>query len=509
MLKTTATLALTIAALALTTATATPAMSTASDRTASPVAHTDKGALRGTLTGTARVFQGVPYAAPPTAGRRWTAPAPAPGWRGVRHATRPGAACAQSGAIGIKGPKSNEENCLFLNVTSPRTVSAAPRPVMVWLHGGDHEDGEGAMYGAERLAAQGDVVVVTVNYRLGALGWLGDGNYGLQDQQAALRWVRANAAAFGGDPRNLTLFGESGGARSVCANLVSPASAGLFDRAILQSGPCLDDHENLTRAEALRNAGKLDSKFEKDLRGVGAEQLVAADDEETRYGPVYGTKLLPRAPREAFASGRFNRVPVLHGINRDEETFRIWGAEFAKRSEDPAATLTDADVRTYLAQPFGAGAVDRILARYPASAYGASHGRALAAAMTDALWGRTAVDTNRALGARTQTYAYEFAEAENPWFKDLPRGSFPVGAPHLAELPYLFDLGWAEPLNTAQQALSASLIDTWSDFARTGRAAWKPYTPAAPNVRSLSSTGPRPTDFEGGHKYPFWKELLG
>jgi para-nitrobenzyl esterase len=378
---------------------------------------------------------------------------------------------------------------------------------MVWLHGGDHEDGEGAMYGAERLAAQGGVVVVTVNYRLGALGYHGDGNFGLQDQQAALRWVRANAAAFGGDPGNVTLFGESGGARSVCAHLVSPASAGLFDRAILQSGPCLDDDAILTRAQALRHARRLDGRFEAPLRTVPAADLVAADDEETRYGPVYGTRLLPRTPDRAFASGRFHRVPVLHGINRDEETFRIWGQEFEKRRrlQDPAATLGEQDVRAYLADAFGPEAVDGVMARYPAEEWGGSHGRALAAAMTDGLWARPAVETNKALGAGTRTYAYEFAEASNPWFQGLPRGSFPIGAPHLGELPYLFDMAWAEPLTGHQPALAASLIDIWSDFARTGRAAWKPYTPASPNVRSLSSEGARATDFEAEHRYSFWK----
>jgi para-nitrobenzyl esterase len=495
MSKTTVVIAA-VAALAVGTLTGTGAAAGAPTGP-SPVVRTADGAVRGTLTETARVFQGIPYAAPPA---RWKAPRPVRAWHGVREATEPGAACAQSGAIPVKGPKSDAEDCLFVNVTTPRAAAPAPRPVMVWLHGGDHEDGEGAMYGAQRLAAGGDVVVVTVNYRLGALGYLGDGNFGLQDQQAALRWVRANAAAFGGDPRNVTLFGESGGARSICANLVSPASAGLFHRAVLQSGPCMDDDETLTRAEALRHARHLEREFDKPLHTVSAAELVAADDEETRYGPVYGTRLLPDTPREAFASGRFNRVPVLHGINRDEETFRVYGLELSRQR-----LLDEHDVRAYVTGAYGAEVAEKVLARYPASAYGGSYGRALAAAMTDAVWGRSAIATNDALGARTPTYAYEFSEQDNPWFKDFPRASFPVGAPHLAELPYLFDLAWAEPLTAEQRRLSAALTGIWSDFARTGRAPWKPYTPDAPHTAAISSEGVHPTDLAKDHNHSFWK----
>lgn len=177
MLKTTAvTLAVTALTAGALTTTAT-ATTTATTTAEAPVVRTDKGVLRGTVTETARTFQGIPYAAPPTGPRRWAPPAPAPAWRGLRDVTKPGTPCAQSGAIPIKGPKSETEDCLFLNVTTPRTTprtatatasasasatdAARPRPVMVWLHGGDHEDGEGAMYGSERFAAQGDAVVVT------------------------------------------------------------------------------------------------------------------------------------------------------------------------------------------------------------------------------------------------------------------------------------------------------------------------------------------------------------
>ncbi|NUT97031.1 MAG: carboxylesterase family protein, partial [Saccharothrix sp.] len=200
------------------------------------VVVTAGGAVRGVVGEDHRVYRGLPYAEPP---ERWAAPRPPRSWTGVRDATRSGNACAQSAGFGAG---SEHEDCLYLDVTAPR--AGRGKPVVVWLHGGAFQFGAGADYDARRMAALGDVVVVAVNYRLGVFGFLahpglaGSGNYGLADQQAALRWVRRNAAAFGGDPGNVTIAGESSGARSVCAHLVAPGSQGLFHRAVVQSEPC-------------------------------------------------------------------------------------------------------------------------------------------------------------------------------------------------------------------------------------------------------------------------------
>lgn len=202
------------------------------------VVELDSGRVRGLVFDEHRLFQGIPYAAPPVGELRWRAPQPVEPWAGVRDATEPGSPCPQLPQP-FAAMASGDEDCLSLNVTAPRT--GGPKPVMVWLHGGGGTNGEGAVFDPRRLVVAEDVVVVTANYRLGIFGGFGypglpGGAFGIADQQAVLRWVQRNIAAFGGDPDNVTLFGESYGGLSVSAHLVAPGSAGLFHRAIVQSG---------------------------------------------------------------------------------------------------------------------------------------------------------------------------------------------------------------------------------------------------------------------------------
>jgi para-nitrobenzyl esterase len=210
---------------------------------AAPIVMTGSGPVRGVRGPAVDSYQGIPYAQPPTGDLRWRAPRPVRPWTTAIDATTPGPACAQNEPgkpAGTTLPGSGED-CLYLNVTTPR---GQRRPVIVWIHGGGNTAGTGSEYDATRMATRGDVVVVTINYRLGVFGFFGypglsgSGAFGLQDQQAALRWVRANAAAFGGDPGNVTVAGESAGGVDICAQLTAPGSAGLFARAILQSGSC-------------------------------------------------------------------------------------------------------------------------------------------------------------------------------------------------------------------------------------------------------------------------------
>ncbi|NVI88625.1 carboxylesterase family protein [Actinomadura sp. BRA 177] len=221
---------------------AAPAVAQARPSHAPAVVRTDLGPVRGQAHPGYRIFQGIPYAAPPTGNLRWRPPQPARPWHGMYDATSPRSQCAQL-APPYGGETTYGEDCLYLNVTTP--ARARRLPVMVWVHGGSNTTGSGSAYNAAKLAVDGDVVVVTINYRLGPLGWLAHpgletgadrryqaGNYGLLDQQAALRWVQRNARTFGGDPRNVTLFGESAGAADSCANLVSPSAAGLFHKVI-------------------------------------------------------------------------------------------------------------------------------------------------------------------------------------------------------------------------------------------------------------------------------------
>ncbi|MFJ6761101.1 carboxylesterase/lipase family protein [Streptomyces sp. NPDC091273] len=488
--------------------------------------RTDKGVVRGTVTDTVRSFEGIPYAAPPIGELRWAPTAPAKRWRGVRNATEPGAACPQTGSVPPVGSRSDDEDCLFVNVTTPRKAAGKARPVMVYLHGGDHTDGSGAMYGAQRLAAEGDVVVVTVNYRLAALGYLAhpdleqrgeSGNYGFLDQQAALRWVQRNAAAFGGDPDDVTLFGESAGGYSTCAHMVAPSSAGLFDRVILQSAPCTADMGRRERPAALDQGRATVAALQqehpgKDWRTAPVDRLVNGFGTGPEYGPVYGGTLLPRTPQEAFASGQFNKVPVLQGINRYEERGRVYGFELQKKAmaQDPAAQIDQADYDRHLKDVFKEQA-PAVAAQYPVSAFGNSPALALGAALTDGNWARPSVDSGRALSRHVPTHTYEFADNEVPWYSDAQyqKPGFDVGAAHMFELPYLFGLDAYEPLTPAQQGLSHEMIRIWTHFARTGKAGWKPTTQAAPNVQSLASGpgGVHPVDFAKDHRYDFWKSL--
>ena len=207
------------------------------------VVRTDAGLVRGQAAATSQVFNGIPYAAPPVGALRWKAPQPVQPWSGVKDATKLSSACPQQANAEAPSGSTNED-CLYLNVTTPKQQSAKPRAVVVWIPGGGFFSGTGNSYEASKMAARGDVVVVTVNYRLGIFGFFGypglpaSGTYGIQDQQAALRWVQRNARAFGGDPRNVTVAGESAGGMSVCAQLTSPTSTGLFSKAVMQSGSC-------------------------------------------------------------------------------------------------------------------------------------------------------------------------------------------------------------------------------------------------------------------------------
>lgn len=197
------------------------------------VVRLEAGTLQGVADHQIVRFQGIPYAAPPVGALRWTAPQPIQSWSGIREATTLASPCPQ-------GENILNEDCLYLNLTVPRSSNRA-KPVMLWLHGGGLVGGTGNTYDPQRLALEGDVIIATVNFRLGVFGYFGypnlagSGTFGLQDQQAALRWIKRNIAAFGGDPNNITLFGESGGAVAACAHLTSPGAAGLINKAILRS----------------------------------------------------------------------------------------------------------------------------------------------------------------------------------------------------------------------------------------------------------------------------------
>ncbi|MGW3107801.1 carboxylesterase/lipase family protein [Streptomyces sp. NPDC001100] len=476
------------------------------------------GVLRGAAHDGYRTFEGIPYAAPPVGRLRWAPPRPAAPWAGVRDATRPASACPQPAGEVPGG--STDEDCLHLNVTTPDGAGPArPRPVIVWLHGGGLTTGAGSSYDAHRMATRGDVVVVTVNYRLGALGYLahtglpGSGTFGLADQQAALRWVRAEIGAFGGDAQNVTLAGESAGGHSVCAQLASPAAAGLFDRAVIESGPCAGSPDrpfapssvplSTARATGADLAAKVGCGSARDvlacLRRVPVPRLLAAQD--TDQHPAHGTPLLPTDPGTAIAAGRFHHVPVLIGNNHDEGNG--WAAGIIEAGNPVTPDTWPDVVSAFFPAP---GQAEAIVHEYPVRRAD-DGGPAFGAVIGDANFACPTARTDAALRtAQVPTWRYEFADEHAP---PLTSGTppFPLGAPHASELPYLFDLGGRpRSLTAAQHRLADTMIDYWTRFAGTG----DPNGPASPDwprnaVLSLAPDRILPTrTAELRHHCAFW-----
>ncbi|MFC7673105.1 carboxylesterase/lipase family protein [Mycolicibacterium sp. GCM10028919] len=456
------------------------------------VVTTAQGDVRGVVAPDHRFFGGLPYAAPPVGALRWQPPAPAQSWTGLRKATRVGPRCIQDVGDPEIG-RQTDEDCLTLNVWTPPAsqdegsgegtdegTKAELKPVMVWIHGGAFINGSSGIYDSKWLTTRGDIVVVTLNYRLGTLGFLAHpslgpagavGNYGLADQQAALRWVHDNIAAFGGDPDKVTIAGESAGGMSVCDHLVAPGSKDLFDGAIIQSGPCqaqlaLPEAERIS-VDYARDVGCGDpATAAACLRALPAKQLrdpvqYFRIGDDALSGPVTGTETLPVDPMAAFAAGDAARVPLLIGSNRDE--FTLFLALEYLRGQD----LLPAEYPGVLEQTFGRGA-DAVAARYPLDRYGGNAPLAYSAAVTDGEFACVDQRITADLSRESPVYAYEFNDRNPPMpepFRTLP---FPVGASHSLELRYLFDVGGAPPLNPAQQTLSDQMIDYWSEFIRTG-----------------------------------------
>jgi para-nitrobenzyl esterase len=500
------------------------------------VVQTDAGPVRGAVTDGHRLFQGIPYAASTAGERRWRPPQPAPPWTQVRDATRPGPMCPQQPSSYAE-VASVAEDCLCLNVTTPRAAGPQPpRPVMVWIHG-DGAIGAGSFFDARRLATVGDVVVVTINYRLGIFGAFGhpgledSGAFGLQDQQAALRWVARNAAAFGGDPGNVTVFGESYGGLSTSAHLVAPGSAGLFHRAIVQSGFALMDlpaggifpglpavawygWRSTAEVEALGAAvapqlGCADAATALAcLRGVPVPELFAHAQPFQPYG--FGNRVLPEVPAQALADGRFHRVPVISGSTRDEH--RLFVGLFRALAGQP---VTARQYPTLLAEAFGDHAGE-VRARYPVSAY-QSPSLAWATVLTDRMWARSTFRQHRLLARQVPVYAYEFADRHAPMYLPFPE-DLPPGAFHAAEVPYLFpDRPFQAGSTPDQRRLSEQLMRYWANFARAGDPngpdlpPWRPFDNArpVPRVQSLApgAGGIGPVDYAAEHQLDFWSGL--
>ena len=498
------------------------------------VVRTDHGLVRGFHQHGAREFLGIPYAAPPTGANQWRPPQPLAPWRGIRLATKPGHDCAQAGSIatGVL-TTSTFENCLFLNVyTSPR-AAGRPLPVMVWIHGGGFTGGAGRIYDGALLAARHHVIVVTVNYRLSAFGFLAlpsldtestdssSGDYGLMDQQAAMRWVQNNAFAFGGNPGDVTIFGESAGGASVCANMASPTAFGLFSRAIAESG-CIFPAQ--TKKAAERQGTALARKLgctkpataAACMRAKPAAAILKAEpSSQLAWGPVIGGVTLPLGPIKAFETGHYLHVPLLQGSNLNEGEFFV-GIEFDLIGGHP---LTAAQYPNVVTAQFGAKDGKAVLAHYPLSKF-PSPDLAYAQVLTDSQFSCPALLTD-ILTQHSGNYAYEFSDPHPP--NDfMVKFSFPLGAAHSTELQYVFgkiplrDI--TPPFTPAQFALSAQMMDYWTHFAATGNpnAAgtphWSRFGGGQPQIQELvpKATAPEAESvFAGAHQCAFWATIEG
>ena len=498
------------------------------------VVRTDKGLVRGVGDGGAREFLGIPYAAPPVGRLRWRPPQPAVRWRGIRDASKPGDACAQNGSIATGVPvTSTTENCLYLNVYAPARPGLRPWPVMVWVHGGGFSGGAGSIFDGAPLAVTGNVVVVTINYRLGPFGFLAlpsldaegsggaSGDYGLMDQQAALRWVQRNARAFGGGPRDVTIFGESAGGASVCDNMASPTASGLFGHAIAESG-CLQPGQDQQQAErqgasfAARLGCSNAAAAAACLRGKPvASLLAAAAGVPGGWAPVVGGRTLPLQPAIAFTTGRYAHVPLLQGTDLDDERLSV-GFEFGVLGPP----MTAAQYPVILASQFGAADAAKVEARYPLPAY-PSPGLAYASVLTDSQSSCPALATDTLVSRSGIVYAFEFSDPDPPNDFSIALGitfSFPLGDAHSTELQYVFGkvpyLDITPPFTAAQFTLSAQMMKYWSRFAATGNPNgsgapyWPAFGPARQRIEELTSAGIAPTaSFAAYHRCAFWARI--
>jgi len=504
------------------------ALTSAATTANNPVIVTQSGRLQGVVSTEMIEYLGIPYAAPPVGTLRWMPPQAFGRWKGVFQATQFGNTCPQ-----ING---GDENCLFLNVYTPHAKNSAKPtrlPVMVWIHGGGLTNGAGSDFDPTPLVEGGDVIVVTINYRLGMLGFFAQqaldteghlaGNYGFMDQQFALRWVKRNIAAFGGDPRRVTIFGKSAGGLSIYSQLASPLAAGLFQRAIAQSGAyagfapdyrvqilpiaTVETTGNplVESGAALADAVGCPDQIAACLRAVDPGTLVMTPK---AIFPTIDGRLLTQTPGDAFTGGNFNRVPVITGNNHDEYRYFV--------ATNFPLPVTNAQYAGVFDAVFGSQLAPRVEAQYPLGINPPANETELqlAAAGTDGIFVCTARRAEQALAQYVTVYAYEFNDENAPAPK-IQNLNFPLGAYHGADVQYLFNRnGVPAPLTPDQQALSQAMISYWTQFAKTGdpnspgQPLWAAYDPATDERLSFVPLEPAvESGFATDHMCAFWDHL--
>lgn len=495
--------------------------------TSGTTVQTVTGPVCGLVVNGDQEYLGIPYAAAPTDALRWQPPQPHAAWESPFQATQLGQHCF--------GSRTGSEDCLWVNVYIP-DGGGTNLPVMFWIHGGgfDHDDDSGNAVGTgtgsgQDLANREHVIVVRVSYRLGAFGFLASsalgqssGDYGLEDQQAALMWVHRDIAAFGGDPGNVTVFGQSAGGTSTCLQLLAPGSRGLFQRAITQSGQyqsffsagsCAQTLQTVAQADATTHtlAGRVGCGSAADLaaclRAVPAATLMAASS-GLLFPPVINPDVVPMQPQQAFATGHFDRVPVIEGVARNEGY--------------TGGTISEAQYEQTIQRDYGPDA-PRVLAEYPLSG-NPSPALADGAAVSDQIACQSLV-TSAELSRFVPAYTYEWDDVT-----ELHTGATPqardilAGAYHASDVPALFP-GWNSsgngPANLLvgadQAAMIAEAMDYWGAFARQGAPkpaslpAWPAYNSARGPVMSLqpayNSRAEDARTISSNHNCSFWSHI--
>lgn len=527
---------------------------------------TDKGVVHGSASGGVRAFLGIPFAATTGGANRWKPPQPVTPWSTTLDATKLGPICPQINPSTMTYDPTSDENCLSLNVWTPDPAPAAPLPVMVWIFGGAYVFGSSgaAPYSGDELVPKGNVVVVSMNYRLGPLGFMAHsalaaqdpshttGNYGLLDQQAALRWVQTNIGAFGGDKSNVTLFGESAGANSACLHLLAPSSQGLFQKAIIESGLCLTALLDLTDAEAEgdRFAAAMGCTGTDEAAALSCLTQISASDltsgpasppapqpgglfyqdpgTSLSFKPILDGVLLTGQPAALFSANKEADVPVLQGTNTDEGILFQIAALGAYTPVTTSADYIGALTRTFGAGPAAAIATQYFVASSDAGAPLADAGAApdaqstgavgfddyndaLTQVTSDAFFVCQARRLERWFAANNQkTYLYSF----NGPLTGVPIPQLVGKAFHSSELPYVF--GESYLLGSVPDAgapLVSAMEGYWTRFATTGDPNggsdpnWPAYTVANDTNITLDTTIATASGLENS-SCNFWDNLV-
>jgi para-nitrobenzyl esterase len=530
--------------------------STTRDSTTKPAIEfirSEAGFIRGQADGQVDRFLGIPYAAPPVGGLRWKPPAPVPAWSGIRDATSQASECTQ--LQNAKGGQvvAGSEDCLYLNIYRPsHTRPRQLLPVMIFIHGGLNHRDSGNDYDPSQMVSQTGIIVVTIDYRLNVFGFLAlpsldaesggpsSGNFGLMDQQAAMRWVQANILGFGGDPTNVTIAGESAGGIDVCASLASPKAAGLFHRAIMESMYCpaaphaealatsapvpaaagCPDAQSAAACLRAKSAADVIQAAEPLNPIVGGDTAMPGKGAGFNASPNFGNDTLPLKPSDALASGKWNWSNILIGSNHDEASlFVAPGMLAAVTAGKLKLPLTPDGYRGVVTSQFGTFA-PAVLDEYDLSQYKNSFIAYADEVTDDSPLGCPVSPLVQTFAAMTQVYRYEFddAGAPGPGGDSVPTPpGLSLGAYHGSELQYLYAMTKLPgPQTPAQQLLSTQMIQYWANFVKTGNpngtglATWPRYDAAGRQILSLRPEGSVViNNFDSDHHCTFWSTAPG